>query len=132
MPEIAASVDVAAPAQRAWDVLTDWAGQRRWVPATHVTRVPGGIVAVTAGVLRDPMEITVWDPPRRCEVRHTGPIVRGHAVFDVVPLGPERCRVTWAEWLPGPAVLAAAVPIVRWGLARSLRRLAALLEEPRA
>jgi hypothetical protein len=132
VPEIAASVDVAVPAQRAWDALTDWDGQRRWVLATRVAPTPAGIVAVTAGVLRDPMEITTWDPPRRCEVRHTGPVVRGCAVFDVVALGPDRCRVTWAEWLPGPAVLAAAVPLVRWGLARSLRRFAALLEGPRA
>ncbi|HLZ37765.1 MAG TPA: SRPBCC family protein [Mycobacteriales bacterium] len=129
MPEIAATVDVAVPAERAWEVLTDWAGQRRWVLATRVTPVPGGLVAVTAGVVRDPMEITVWDPPRRCEVRHTGSVVRGHGVFDVSPLSPDRCRITWAEWLPGPAALAAVVPVVRWGLARSLRRLAALLSD---
>ena len=36
----------------------------------------------------DTMEIVEWEPPRRCVVRHTGKVVRGDGVFEVVPLGP--------------------------------------------
>jgi hypothetical protein len=50
----------------------------------------------------DPMEVTAWQPPTdrapgRCEVRKHGRVVLGTATFEVEPLGPHRCAVTWTE-----------------------------------
>ena len=50
----------------------------------------------------DTMEIVEWEPPRRCVVRHTGKVVRGDGVFEVVPLGPDRARFLWSELLDLP------------------------------
>ena len=36
------------------------------------------------------MTITVWEPPRRAVVRHTGKVVRGSGAFEVEDLGPDR------------------------------------------
>jgi hypothetical protein len=85
----------------------------------------------------DTMEIVEWTVPdgpgpRRCVVRHTGAVVRGDGVFEVVELGPERARVLWRELLDLPLG-----PLGRWGwplvrpafragVAYSLRRMARL------
>jgi hypothetical protein len=80
------------------------------------------------------MEIVEWDPPRHCLVRHTGKVVRGDGVFEVVPQGSERARFVWTELVDLPLGAAgvlgwrAAVPAVRWGIARSLRKMAHLCE----
>lgn len=50
----------------------------------------------------DTMEITEWDPPRRCAVRHTGRLVRGRGTFEVVPVSGDRSRFVWAEYLEVP------------------------------
>ena len=132
---------VAVPAQRAWQVLTDWERQGEWIPATRVRssdghRVGGRIEAWTGigpvGFL-DTMTITAWDPPRRCEVLHTGRLVRGPGAFSVEPVTADHCRVTWEERLdlPWGAVGRLAWPLVyplaRGGLAFALRRLARAL-----
>jgi carbon monoxide dehydrogenase subunit G len=132
---------VAAPAERAWQVLTDWERQGEWMPATHVRstdghRVGGRIEAWTGigpvGFL-DRMTITVWDPPRRCEVLHTGRLVRGPGVFAVQPLNGNRCRVIWEEYLDLPFGAVGRLgwplvrPLARVGLGFALRRLASAL-----
>lgn len=138
MPEIALTVDVAAPADQVWAAVTDWPGQGEWMLGTSVRGtelegrgVGGGIEAFT-GVGRlgflDTMTITRWEPPYRCEVLHHGRVVRGSAVFEVVPTGESSCRFVWAEWLTPPLGLLGilgftlvrpfAVIGVRWSLAR--------------
>jgi hypothetical protein len=84
------------------------------------------------------MTITVWEPPRRAVVRHTGKVVRGAGAFEVEPLGERRSRVVWSEWvdLPFGALgrlgWPAAKVLVRAGLRMSLRRLARFVESGRA
>ncbi len=132
---------VAAPADRAWQMLTDWERQGEWIPATRVRssdghRVGGRIEAWTGigpvGFL-DTMTITAWDPPRRCEVLHTGRLVRGPGVFAVDPLGVGHCRVVWEEHLDLPLGAVGRLtwplvyPLARGGLAFALRRLGAAL-----
>jgi Polyketide cyclase / dehydrase and lipid transport len=129
---------VAAPAERAWQVLTDWEHQGEWIPATRVRssdghRIGGRIEAWTGigpvGFL-DTMTIIGWDPPRRCEVLHTGRLVRGPGTFAVEPVSLSSCRVVWEERLDLPlgAIGRLAWPLVhplaRAGLAFALRRLA--------
>ncbi|WP_281689303.1 SRPBCC family protein [Pseudonocardia thermophila] len=139
--ELTLTVDVAAPAGVVWDVVTDWPAQGEWMLATRVTvddgtdgRRSGAALTAVTGVgplsVRDPMVITEWDPPRRCVVRHTGSVVRGSGVFEVVPLGPERARIVWSELLDLPFGVFGrggwplVRPALRAGVARSLRAVA--------
>lgn len=132
---------VAAPAERAWRLLTDWERQGEWMPATRVRssdghRIGGRIEAWTGigpvGFL-DIMTITSWDPPRRCEVLHAGRLVRGPGMFAVEPVSLGSCRVVWEERLDLPlgAIGRLAWPLVhplaRAGFAFALRRLARTL-----
>src|SRR5690349_25001471 len=86
------SFEVAAPADQAWALLVDWARHDEWMFGTsvHVTGAGAGarLAARTAfGPVRftDTMVVTVWEPPRRCLVRHTGRVVRGEGGFEVEP-----------------------------------------------
>lgn len=145
MAEIVASVDVNAPVEAVWAAVTDWERQSEWITATVVRathqqgRGVGGRIEAFTGFgglvgFRDPMEITAWDPPRRCLVRHTGRLVRGAAVFEVEALPHGRARFLWAEWLDLPLGLLGAVgfavvrPAAVAGIRISLRRFARWVE----
>ena len=115
---IAASVDVPVSVERAWAAITDWAAQSAWMPFTTVEVLVDGpgvgtrLRAVTGAgraAVVDEMEIDRWDPPRRCDVRHDGRIIRGRGVFLVEPLEEMRTRVTWEEHLDGLAARATAM-----------------------
>ncbi|HET8615623.1 MAG TPA: SRPBCC family protein [Actinomycetales bacterium] len=139
---------VSAPAQRTWDVLTDWGRHTGTVPLTRVHAVPAddgrsegegsGLVARTGiGPLAysDRMTVTSWRAPDaraagRCRLRKDGRLVTGEVELTVVPVAPRRSRVTWQERadvigvhaLPGGAVVERVVGHVVF--ARVLRRLA--------
>ena len=150
-------VAVAAPPEAVWEALTDWAGQSGWMVLTTVTVEPGGhrvgerLDAVTglrlpgrsgraapAGRLgfRDPMEVTLWDPPRRVDVAHLGKVVRGTGTFAVEP-APGGAWCIWIEDLdlplgtPGRLGFALVRPAFQLMLRRSLRRLARQVEARR-
>ncbi len=137
------TADVDAPAQRVWDLLTDWDQHDRWMLLTSASggRAEGAQIEAFTGIgrvgLRDPMTIVVWDPPQRCVVRHTGRIVRGSGAFEVRELGPSRSRIVWSEWLDLPLGPVGRLgwllvrPLARFGVALSLRRLARLVGAPR-
>src|SRR5207248_3710582 len=83
--DLVLSVDVEAPAGTTWLALTDWTRQGEWLLATEVKVVEGNgrsvgsrLAAFTgvAGIgFTDTMEITSWEPPVRCAVRHLGTVV---------------------------------------------------------
>ncbi|TDD38013.1 SRPBCC family protein [Actinomadura sp. KC06] len=129
----------AAPADRVFDVLTDWPRHAEWMPFTSAEgghKVGDDLQARTGigpvGFL-DTMVITDWQQGRRVAVRHTGRVVRGEAWFKVVPEG-AGSRVVWAERvdLPlgplGRAGWLVAGPVVKAFMRLGLRRLAALSE----
>lgn len=136
MAEISVSVDVDAPAEQVWAAAVDWPKQADWMFLTRVeaTRGDGHAVgdylSAYTGVgpfgFVDTMEITAYDAPRRCLVRHTGRVVRGTAAFEVQPLGPDRSRFVWSEWLVLPYGLLGQLgfvllrPLIRLLLRRSL------------
>jgi carbon monoxide dehydrogenase subunit G len=107
--DIEVSIDVAAPAEVTWATVTDWESQGEWMPMTAVTVThpePAGVgtrMLARSGVghaaFDDPMQVEVWQPPHRAEVRHLGRVVTGRGVFIVEPLGPARSRFTWREEL---------------------------------
>ena len=142
--DITLSVDIAAPVETVWGVVTDWEAQGDWMlgTAVRVTRGDGASVgselAATTGVgplgFTDTMEIVGWDPPHRATVRHTGRLVRGSGVFTVLeregPGGRDDARFVWSEQLDLPLGPLGALgwPVVRplfaVGLRRSLAKLA--------
>ena len=140
MAELVVTQEVAAPAERTWEALTDWAAHDRWMLLTRAEggRGQGETIRAFTGVgpvgFLDTMTITVWEPPRRAVVRHTGRVVRGAGAFEVESLGPDRSRVVWSEWvlLPFGALGAAgwlvARPVLRRFVQVSLRRLARRVE----
>jgi uncharacterized protein YndB with AHSA1/START domain len=146
---IEVGVEVDAPAEATWSLLTDWDRQHEWALLTRTRglgptggHAVGESVHAFTGVGRlgflDSMVITAWDPPHRCAVRKTGRIVRGTAVFGVDDLGPARSRVTYRAQvdLPGGRLGALAWPVVRAGIGggfqRSLRTLATIVEREAA
>ena len=143
MAELVVTQVVEAPAPRTWDVLTDWSVHHEWM---LLTRAEGGhgegeSLAAFTGIgplgFLDTMVITVWEPPHRAVVRHTGRVVRGSGSFEVQPLGDNRSRVVWSEWVQLPFGLLGqlAWPLVRLavraGVQVSLRRLARRVESGR-
>ena len=144
MSDLVLSVDVAAPAGTTWLALTDWTRQGEWMLGTSVRVVEGNgrsvgskIAAFTgvAGIgFTDTMEITAWEPPLRCTVRHLGSVVQGTGVFQVVAKGSVRCTFVWAEHLKLPFGVAGrlAWPVLRpafeLGVRQSLRQFARFAE----
>src|SRR3954466_14018058 len=144
MPELSESVDIEAPPERVWTALTDWVRQGEWILATDVrpvigpARGVGGRRVAVPGVplpggrrlgVVDTMEITRWEPPTRVDVLHTGRVVRGSGVFEIVP-EEGRTRFLWSERLDlplgplGRLGWLAVEPVMRAGVRRSLRRFA--------
>lgn len=149
MVRFTATVEVAAPAVRAWSALVDWPAHARWVPLTRVrllTPSGEGVGARFSGrtgvgplAFDDPMEVTAWEPPSgpdagHCRVVKQGRVVLGAAWFDVVPLGDGRCRVDWTEDVEvRPVVLTRplrrlAEPAGRRAFTATLRKMAAEVE----
>lgn len=149
---VRAEVRVNAPAHVVWDYVTDWPRQGEWIPLTHVELLPretgdrargvGGRFRAWTGIgpvgFWDPITITVWeqepDGSARCEVMHTGAVVRGDGEFRVVAEGPESCRfMLWENVVvpggPVGALLWRAVGrFVDRGAASVLRRMARRVE----
>lgn len=143
--ELTVPVDVDAPADAVWRTVTDWPAQGDWMLGTRVEVVGGGEGRHLGAELRaftgigrlgflDTIEVAEWDPPRRCVVRHTGKVVRGDGVFEVVPLGPDRARFLWSELLDLPLGALGRLgwpvvrPVFRAGVVASLRRMARACE----
>ncbi|QNN51722.1 SRPBCC family protein [Nocardioides mesophilus] len=107
------TVDAAVPADRLWSYVTDWPRQGEWVPHTRVELVDpadpahavGGRIRAWSGLgpigFWDTMTITGWrehgDGGGRCEVLHTGAVVRGEGEFVVEATGPSSSRFIWKE-----------------------------------
>jgi hypothetical protein len=141
------AIDIDAPVERVWDAVVDWDNQGDWMLGTRVRGTVRSGVGVGAGLeaftgvrgigFLDTMEITAWEPPHRCDVRHTGRLVRGTGVFEVLALpGGRRSRFVWQENLDLPLGLVGRLgwllvrPLAAFGVRLSLRRLASRLAAP--
>jgi hypothetical protein len=147
--EVSAEAD--ASVATVWEVLIDWTGQSRWIPLTTVQvmtdrKVGVGVRAeALSGVwlgriplgLLDRFIVTGWSPPTTdmaaLEVFHLGPYFTGEGVFRLMGHGgkttlscTEVFSVPGGRLIEGPARL--ALPVLRAGLARSLRALIAIAE----
>jgi uncharacterized protein YndB with AHSA1/START domain len=114
---------LAAPADRAWEVLTDTARWTAWGPSIReVTSTDRIVRAGTRGRVRLAIgpwlrfEVTRFDPGRAWSWRVHGIRATGHRVE---ALGPARCRVVFeVPWVAWPYALVCR---------RALRRIARLV-----
>ena len=112
---VSASIDLQAKAESVWERVVAWELQPLWMRDAADVRVltshragPGVRVAVrtrVAGVpaFTDPLEVTVWDPPRRLVLAHRG-FVRGVGEWTLESVG-DRTRFRWTERLSLPVPL---------------------------
>lgn len=140
MAEIVVAVDVAADAESTWAAATDWARQGEWMLGTTVRVLEaspsgqGTRLAARTGVgalsIVDEMQITAWQPPHRCQVKHLGQVIRGSAAFEVEQLPGGASRFSWSEWIDLPLGLLGEYgfllsrPLFEIGLRISLQRFA--------
>lgn len=144
------TVDVDVPAAQLWDYVTDWPRQSDWIPHTRVERVDpadparavGGRIKAWSGLgpvgFWDYMTVTSWeespDGGGRCEVLHTGAVVRGEGEFEVVATGPGSSRFLWSEMAVVPFGRLGALgwrvarPVVERLIGRGLRTMRDLVE----
>ncbi|WP_046726782.1 SRPBCC family protein [Streptomyces humi] len=116
------------PIDEAWRRLTEWSRHADVVPLTRVTVLTdpptheGTVFVARTGVgplsFDDPMEVTVWEPPRdggpgRCRLVKHGRIVLGWAELAVHPGPGGRTRVVWHEELSVRGLPSAFDPLVR-------------------
>jgi uncharacterized protein YndB with AHSA1/START domain len=109
MTRFSVSVEIDAPVERTWAVVTDWERQGEWMPLTEVRVSADSAMGVGAKIsarsgsgnacVVDPMVVDVWQPPHRCEVVHLGKVVAGRGTFVVEALPGDRSRFTWQEEL---------------------------------
>lgn len=142
-------VTVNAPAQAVWDAITDWPTQGEWMLGTKVWvssgdgQSVGSTLAAFTGIKKplgflDTMTITLWDPPKRCDVVHTGRVVRGTGTMAVQDLGNGRSQFIWAEDLDLPLGIIGKLgfPLVRpffvGGVRASLEKFARQVEAKQA
>ena len=142
------SLTLALPfnAQRAWDEITDWDNQGKWMLQTSVWLTseiesgPGTEIAAFTGPFHklfprlkflgvlDTMVVTSWKPPFVCDVLHTGKIIKGTGRFEVVAINEENSQFNWSEiiWAPR-AIFLILKPALYVGVWISLRRFARTL-----
>ena len=145
MEHIELKVLVQAPALQVWNAITNWQAQSDWMLGTKVwpingdgTGVGGQIEAFT-GIWRigflDTMEITAWNPPTKCDVLHTGRVVRGTGTFEVVATSDSTSKFIWSENLDLPLGVIGKVgftivkPGFIYGVRKSLEKFADLVEQ---
>lgn len=124
---LTARVDVNAPPETVFAAATDWDCQGEWILGTTVRvrhgdgRSVGSEVEAVTGIrgigVIDRMQITVWDPPARCEMRHLGRVVRGTGIFAVQPRGSGSATFEWTEQLELPL---GALGRLGWPLVRPI------------
>ena len=128
-----------ASPEKVWNAIADWRAQGEWMLATRVDVVDdragaGGVgtkIAAFTGLVPsrgwlgiwDLMEVTSWEPPRRCEVLHYGRWLRGVGLFELKPAGPDQTLFIWSEELTG-ALATLMKPGLAVGVWLSLRRFA--------
>ena len=137
--ELPVPVEVDAPAALVWAYVTDWERQGEWMLGTRVrvTRGDGGVGttlrAVTGvgplGVV-DTMDVVEFDAPAEGTPAARKSDSAPESRFEVVPLGPHRCRFTFTELIDLPLGTLGrlgwpvARPVIRAGFVASLRRMA--------
>jgi uncharacterized protein YndB with AHSA1/START domain len=95
--DVTQTIDVNAPRERVWELLTDPAELPRWWPdAAELEPRVGGRVVLSFGPGDVTGEVTSWEPPNRLAFTWEAsnmPSVLLHVTFTVDDLGGGRSRV---------------------------------------
>ena len=133
MKHLRLEVPVAAPPAEVFRGFTDWRAQGEWMLGTDVRPVfgeasgVGGRIEAWTGIGRvgflDTMVITEWIDGRKVVVTHTGAVVRGDGIMEVIPGEGRGSLFVWAERLELPLGLVGRVgwPVVRPAFAAGVR-----------
>jgi carbon monoxide dehydrogenase subunit G len=117
-------VDIAVPAERAWAVVTRADLLHLWFPGIDSCVVDGDQRTITlrTGITFSETILTNDPLQRRFQYAIRGGFFAEHlASVDVVELGPDRCRVTYASDVQ-PAVMAVVLGGATLGALEELRR----------
>lgn len=108
-------VECNAPIEKVWGEIADWSGQGKWMLSTRVwltSEISEGVgtsIAAFTGPahriypkfssfgLLDTMTVTRWEPPYRCDVIHTGKVLKGTGTFRLEATGDNSCTFYWSE-----------------------------------
>jgi uncharacterized protein YndB with AHSA1/START domain len=143
---IEASIAIAAPVERVWEVLVDWDRQAEWMEDVRALRVLTdhreglGVrlrirTDIAFGmVLTDELKTTEWKEHELLGVYHHGPLYRAAGAFELHPIE-DGTRLVWWDELTVPlgvlgdtAVAVMMAPLARRTFRRSLRNLKRLCE----
>lgn len=127
-------VEVPAPPERVFALVTDWPRHHEWMFMTTAEQVAADRVEAYTGIwplgFLDTMTITRWEPPILLQVEHTGALLRGRGVVRIEPhqggsrvIWAERVELRWWAVPFWPVAHALSVALAR----RSLRKLVGLL-----
>ena len=134
---------------RAWQAIADWEGQGNWMLQSRVwvtSQIREGIgtkIAAFTGPfyksypkfsnfgLLDTMVVTNWQPPYRCDVMHTGKILKGTGTFELIEISATATRFNWSEDIECSRLQFLAIYPFLWiGVRISLARLSTSLRPP--
>ena len=132
--------------ERAWQAIADWEGQGRWMLQSKVwvtSEIRDGVgtsIAAFTGPfykrypkfsrigLLDTMVVTNWQPPKRCDVLHTGKVFKGTGTFELSEISPRATRFNWSEDIEASRLQFFAIYPFLWvGVRISLARLSTSL-----
>ncbi len=112
MAELELRLFIRATPRRVWSILSDLEGQERWMVDVREMAITSEIksgfgteLRLTSElfgqpVVKDVMEVTVWDEPKELSVVHKGQF-SGSASFRLDPV-PGGCVFTWYEQFKPP------------------------------
>lgn len=111
-PEIRLSIEVNAPIEKAWALLSDIDRQPEWMHEMKrvemLTPPPVGVGSRGRATVRifgigttDEVVITRFEPPQTFAIRHEGRFV-GEGVISLSVVDAKRTRIDWMEYLRPP------------------------------
>jgi hypothetical protein len=143
------SLTLACNQERAWQAIADWEGQGNWMLQSKVwvtSQIREGVgtsIAAFTGPfyksypkfaalgLLDTMVVTNWQPPIRCDVVHTGKVLKGTGTFELVEISKSATRFNWSEDIECSRLQFLAIYPFLWiGVRISLARLSTSLRPP--
>ena len=140
------NVNLPCSQQKAWQAIANWEEQGSWMLQTSVwvtsTIREGEGTSISAFTgpfhksypkfssmgLLDTMVVTSWQPPSRCDVLHTGKILKGSGTFELIELSANSTKFQWSEEIECSRLKFLAIfPFLWIGVRISLARLSTSL-----
>lgn len=147
MNQLSLSIAIPRSQEDTWKAITHWSNQSNWMLQTKVwvtSEISEGVGTKIAAItgpfnkayprmkrfgLLDLMEVTLWQPPARCDVYHYGAIIKGGGSFRVEAVSRDRSIFHWSEEIAAPRLIFLLVkPFILIGVRISLARFRSQLE----